>query len=57
VAGAELAFGHLQDFLMVLATDDASLYSSHVFLSCEPLGAGSSSSTLWLPVVHTQRPH
>jgi hypothetical protein len=53
VPGAKLAFVELENFLMVLAANDTSLYTRHFSLSCEPLGAGSLAQ---LPVACTQRP-
>jgi hypothetical protein len=44
---------HLEDFFVVTVSIRTSFYTSHCFLSCEPLGAGSA----WLPVLCTQRPH
>jgi hypothetical protein len=41
MAGAKLALGDIQDFLVVLASDVASLYTGHNLLSCKPLGADS----------------
>jgi hypothetical protein len=53
VACAKLASIHLEDFLVMTVTIRSSFYTSHCFLSCEPLGAGS----IRLPVLCTQRPH
>jgi hypothetical protein len=49
VLGATLAFGDIQNFLMVLAADNASLYTSHRLLSCVPLGAGNSRVACFAP--------
>jgi hypothetical protein len=53
---AILTFGHLDDLFVVFPTNRTSLYTSHISLSCEPLGAGSPAIRLDLPVIYTQQP-